>query len=242
MIYVIDVLDQPGVAFAERFKRFLEFEQISLDWVLIDAITETDKLENLLEQRPAGILISGSVRGVYDDLPWIKPLEAFIRRVHQADIPLFGICFGHQLLAQALGGRSGKAPNWEFGSLPVYLYPDVQHPCLEGVESGVITLQTHQDIVWELPPGAKALGFSRQTAYQIFSLGSALGIQYHPEYTREDLQEMAPTRVDRYLETGAFQTQEHVLAYAAAMAPADASRRILRNFLLNPECLCTSEL
>ncbi|MEZ0368823.1 MAG: type 1 glutamine amidotransferase, partial [Candidatus Sericytochromatia bacterium] len=186
-IYVIDVLDAPGYSFPERFQRFLDFEKLKLDWVLVDGVRESHLLPGLLEQNPAGIVISGSVRGVYDDLPWLTALEDLIRRAHERSVPLLGICFGHQLLARAMGGKAEKGAGWEFGVHPVYLYPEAAHPCLEGFTSGTLTVQTHQDYVVELPPGAKALGFSRQSAYQIFSLGSCLGIQFHPEYTHQDL-------------------------------------------------------
>ena len=58
-----------------------------------------------------GWLITGSKHSVYEDLPWIDPLETFIRTVHAAERPLIGICFGHQIVAQALGGRVENSPS-----------------------------------------------------------------------------------------------------------------------------------
>ena len=64
-----------------------------------------------------GWLISGSRHGAYEDLPFIAPLETFIREVFSAKIPLIGICFGHQIIAQALGGTVEKfAGGWSVGA------------------------------------------------------------------------------------------------------------------------------
>lgn len=236
--FVVDVLDSPGYSFPERFRRFLQLEALEPDWRLVDGIGDSAALAQLMTQNPAGIVISGSVRGVYEDLAWLPAVEDLIRRAHDRGVPVLGICFGHQLIARALGGRAEKGHTWEFGVHPVYLYPEAEHPWLQGFASGTLTVQTHQDYVTELPPGARALGLSRLSAYQIFSLGSCLGVQFHPEYTREDLQLLSGQRVQRFLDARAFQTESHVLAYAAALPTADLSRVVLRNFLLSPEAVC----
>ena len=58
-----------------------------------------------------GYLVAGSAAGVYDDFDWIDPLKAFIRDIHAARKPLVGVCFGHQVIAEALGGRCIKWPD-----------------------------------------------------------------------------------------------------------------------------------
>ncbi len=58
--------------------------------------------------RLEGVLITGSAAGVYDDLPWLEPLRAFIRATYAARTPMLGICFGHQIMADALGGDVRK--------------------------------------------------------------------------------------------------------------------------------------
>ena len=63
-----------------------------------------------------GYVITGSKHGAYDDLPWIPPLEEFIRECGRSNIPVFGICFGHQILAQAFGARVEKSERgWGVG-------------------------------------------------------------------------------------------------------------------------------
>ena len=236
-IYVIDVLDTPVKFFEQRFRRFLSLEELELDWELVDGVNDSRTVAGLLEKQPAGIVISGSVHGVYEEPVWQQALERLIQGAYHTSVPLLGICFGHQLLAHALGGRVKKGPGWEFGVVPIFLYPGAEHPCFEQFTTATLAVQTHQDYVVELPPGAKALAFSRQAAFQSFSIGSCLGIQFHPEYTHEDMQALAIQRIQRFLDSEAFQNEAHVRAYADAMLHADHARIVLRNFLTAPERL-----
>ena len=69
-----------------------------------------------------GYLISGSAYGVYDDAPFIPRLIDLIQQIHQAKKPLFGVCFGHQIIAHALGGQAQKWDNgWVLGTIEVTL-------------------------------------------------------------------------------------------------------------------------
>ena len=69
-----------------------------------------------------GYLVSGSAAGVYDDFDWIAPLMEFLRSAHAADKPLVGVCFGHQVIAHALGGRTEKwHDGWGLGIYDVTL-------------------------------------------------------------------------------------------------------------------------
>jgi len=71
------------------------------------------------------ILITGSAAGVYDDVAWIAPLEAFVRAAHDKRIPTVGVCFGHQLIAQALGGTVRKSDKgWGIGRHVYQVLPE----------------------------------------------------------------------------------------------------------------------
>src|SRR5690606_32956787 len=98
-----------------------------------------------------GWLLTGSRHGVYDGLPFIAPLEAFVRDAYAAGVPLVGVCFGHQLIAQALGGRVEKFDGgWAVGR---HSY------AFEGV--GEVALNAwHQDQVIEAPAGARQVASS----------------------------------------------------------------------------------
>ncbi|WP_418591757.1 type 1 glutamine amidotransferase [Ponticoccus sp. (in: a-proteobacteria)] len=120
-----------------------------------------------------GWLITGSKHGVYEDHPWIPPLEALIRAIVAADKPLIGVCFGHQIIAQALGGRVEKYPGgWAVGPR-VYQFPD-----------GPKVIQAwHQDQVTQAPEGAVTVAsndFCQHAA--LLYPGKAYTVQPHPEF------------------------------------------------------------
>ncbi|MGP1356619.1 type 1 glutamine amidotransferase [Roseicyclus sp.] len=122
-----------------------------------------------------GWVITGSRHGAYEDHPWIPPLEELIRGIRDAGRPLVGVCFGHQIIAQALGGKVIKYPGgWAVG---------LRRYRIGGRE---VSLHAwHQDQVVELPPGATVLGDSEMTAHAVLAIGERiLTIQPHPEFGR----------------------------------------------------------
>lgn len=125
-----------------------------------------------------GWLITGSKHGVYDDLPWIGPLKDFIARTAAADVPQFGICFGHQIVAEALGGHARKSERgWGIGR-QVYA-SDLG----EGPEE-LDVMVFHQDQVVALPPGARVLGGNAHCPFGIVAYDQpVLTVQSHPEFS-----------------------------------------------------------
>jgi len=100
-------------------------------------------------------LITGSKHGVYENHPWIAPLEQFIQKAYAADIPIVGICFGHQILAQALGGKVVKFDGgWSVGRVNYELENSTDS---EDRKSSAI-MAYHQDQVVESPPDARVIG------------------------------------------------------------------------------------
>lgn len=119
-------------------------------------------------------LITGSRFGAYEPHAWIPPLEALIRDIHARGQPLVGICFGHQIIAQALGGKVEKfAGGWAVGR-EVY---DTPH--------GPVAINAwHQDQVTTLPDGARVLGRNEFCENAILAYGDhILTYQAHPEFT-----------------------------------------------------------
>jgi len=128
------------------------------------------------------ILITGSAAGVYDGFEWIAPLEAFVRTAHQNKVPLVGICFGHQLIAQALGGTVRKSEKgWGLGRHVYDVAPD--NALIEGTHIALAC--SHQDQVITAPPGARTILSSDFTPYAglLYEDGSTLSVQPHPEFS-----------------------------------------------------------
>lgn len=139
------------------------------------------------------VIIPGSVSAVYERAPWMLRLEAYLRQAHEQHVQMLGICFGHQILASALGGTVIRSPlGREFGFCPIELTDaGRQHPFLfDGLRDGFLGAQGHYDTVSELPPGATLLA---QNGYgvQSFQLGATIGIQFHPEITPPVLADVA---------------------------------------------------
>lgn len=123
-----------------------------------------------------GWLITGSKHGAYEDHPWIPPLEQLIRDIRDEQRPLVGICFGHQIIAQALGGRVVKFPEgWALG------------PQNYDFGDETLTLNAwHQDQVVDLPEGAEVLASNQFCANAALAYGDTIyTIQPHPEFGAE---------------------------------------------------------
>lgn len=126
-------------------------------------------------------ILTGSRHGVYEDLPWIPPLEAFVRDAVAADKVVIGGCFGHQLVAQALGGRVEKShKGWGLG---VHVHPLVKREVwMEGGPEAPRVVVSHQDQVIDPPPGAVVLASSAFCPNAMLRIGDrVLTLQGHPE-------------------------------------------------------------
>lgn len=132
-----------------------------------------------------GWLLTGSRHGAYEDHAFIPPLEDFIRRAYQAGVPMVGICFGHQIIAQALGGTVVKHPDgWAVGA----------HDYDFGGQQ--VTLNAwHQDQVVTLPEGAQVTGRSEFCENAALVYGDrAFSVQAHPEFQDAFVQGLMDTR------------------------------------------------
>jgi GMP synthase-like glutamine amidotransferase len=127
------------------------------------------------------ILITGSSAGVYDELGWIAPLEEFVRRAHAHKTPMVGICFGHQLIAQALGGVVRKSEKgWGIGRHVYDVLPG--NGVIEGERLAIAC--SHQDQVIEAPSEARTILASDFTPHAglLYANGTTLSVQPHPEF------------------------------------------------------------
>jgi GMP synthase-like glutamine amidotransferase len=130
-----------------------------------------------------GIVITGSAAGVYDDLPWLDPLRDFIRRAYEARTPMLGICFGHQIMADALGGDVRKSDKgWGLGR---HTYAVTSRPgFMRAAPVALSVACSHQDQVIVPPKDAEVILASDFTpnAGLAYRNGAALSFQPHPEF------------------------------------------------------------
>jgi len=123
-------------------------------------------------------ITSGSLHSVNDEAAWIRDLEDFVRKVAAAQVPFVGICFGHQLIAKALGGTVVRSERgWGLGVKEVVVRDDL------GIGDSYRVLNGHQDQVQTLPPGGAVLGWNEHCPVSMLGVGDTLlGIQGHPEF------------------------------------------------------------
>jgi GMP synthase (glutamine-hydrolysing) len=146
-------------------------------WRVVDA--RRGETAELAPGRVAGLVITGSPASLVDREPWMAEAEDTIRRAVDAGLPTLGICFGHQLLATALGGRVERNPyGREIGTVELQVGGD--HPWLPRAGGRVNT--THLDSIVELPPGARGLATTeREPCAAVRFTENVLGVQFHPE-------------------------------------------------------------
>ncbi len=133
----------------------------------------------------AGVVVTGSHSMVSDREPWSEAAAAWLRDVVAAELPVLGICYGHQLLAHALGGEVGYHPQGiELGTVPVTLSAAAQSdPLFAGLPIQFDAQAAHRQSVRRLPEGATLLAGNDFEPHHAFRLGSrAWGVQFHPEF------------------------------------------------------------
>ena len=169
-------------------------------------------------------LITGSAAGVYEPLPWIDPLKAFLRSA-RGKAKLVGICFGHQLLAETFGGHVEKvAKGWGVG---LHTYPIVQREAWMDDSPAVSVPASHQDQVVMQPPGTEVIASSVFTPYAGLAWRDqpAISFQFHPEFSPGFAKALIEKRYDRVNDADA--------AIASLDAPNDTAKvgEWIRKFL-----------
>jgi GMP synthase (glutamine-hydrolysing) len=132
-----------------------------------------------------GVLVTGSGAMVTDKLAWSEGAAQWLAQAVASDLPILGICYGHQLLAHALGGRVADNPaGIEVGTVTTSLSQHaLTDPLFTGLPDAFLVQASHKQSVVELPPDARALASSTMDRHHAFAFGSkAWGLQFHPEF------------------------------------------------------------
>ena len=185
-LYII----KTGSTFPDTLKHYGDFDQ----WILAamgpegrgtlvaDAQNEAPLPE---PERCAGIIITGSHSMVTDTAPWQVRLEEWVKRILAAGVPVFGLCYGHQLLARAAGGEAGFHPaGREVGTVRIRgLDACGTDPLFSAMPASFPAHATHAQTVLTLPPGAVCLAENSHDPHHAFRVGeNAWGVQFHPEF------------------------------------------------------------
>ncbi len=177
---------------------------------------------------PAAVVLTGSSAMVSAREAWSERTAAWLREVVAVGTPLLGICYGHQLLAHALGGRVTANPRGrEIGTVEVELLPEARCDALFRELPQRLTVQeTHVESVLVLPAGARLLAASHGDPHQAFAVAtSAWGVQFHPEFDADVIRGYLETRREVLLSEGLDAD-----ALLAAVRDSAHGRSLLRRF------------
>jgi GMP synthase-like glutamine amidotransferase len=172
-------------SYAEMFQRLFLSVDSRLEFMVYQ-VTERQYPESVDECD--AYLITGSKSSVYDDEPWIVKLQDYVVSLHKQRKKLIGICFGHQLIAQALGGLAQKSENgWGVGNTVNHIKKTT--PWMGNAKQQFSLLVSHQDQVTTLPADALLIASNEQCPNTSFQIGShILAFQGHPEFSEDYLE------------------------------------------------------
>ena len=187
------IVVKTGRTYPDLARRCGDFE----DWIIrglgvaTSAVSIVDVDEGKSLPRPEEIsaaVITGSHAMVTEGQDWVEPLAEWIRWLVEGGVPVLGVCYGHQLLGQALGGRVGFHPDGpEIGTVEVDLLQEAETDHLfSGMPKRFHAHATHAQSVLDLPEGAVLLARTDHEAHAVFRIGAcAWGVQFHPEYDEQ---------------------------------------------------------
>mmetsp|Transcript_8372 Transcript_8372/g.25117 ORF Transcript_8372/g.25117 Transcript_8372/m.25117 type:complete len:216 (-) Transcript_8372:4082-4729(-) len=149
------------------------------------------------------ILFTGGAGDAFSDEPWVVQARELVRSAHARKQRMLGVCFGHQLIAQALGGRVDRAPAWGSGATTITFDEEAREvlPNMQLPPTAAIHV-SHRDQVHELPEGAKVLASAEQCPIAMFSIGDqVLCIQGHPEFNERTVRSIVDAKLQRNMMT-----------------------------------------
>jgi GMP synthase (glutamine-hydrolysing) len=176
-----------------------------------------------------GIVITGSAAMVSERADWSERTAAWLKRAVASGIPVLGVCYGHQLLAHALGGRVGANPRGrQIGTVRAQLLPKAHGDPLLGFLPAEFTAQaSHSEIVLALPRGAERLAVSpKDDNFALRFSANAWGVQFHPEFSAAVTGEYIRLRADALRGEGLDPA-----SLKSRLEETEQARAVLRQFL-----------
>ncbi|MCL9813043.1 type 1 glutamine amidotransferase [Natranaeroarchaeum aerophilus] len=162
-----------------NFRRELDADLVEFDVTDVEVPPEVEAFD--------GVVVTGSRVSVYWDEDWIAPTREWVQEAIEAGLPCLGVCWGHQLLADALGGEVAGMGEYEIG------YREIQHrgesTLFDGIDERFTAFTTHSDEVVTPPPGAEVLA-ENDYSIHAFRKDRVFGVQFHPEYDTETAREV----------------------------------------------------
>lgn len=177
-------------------------------------------------EEAVAVIVTGSPASVLERTPWMLRSEAYLRHCADRGTPILGVCFGHQLLAQALGGEVQRNPNGrEMGTVKLELLQ--RDALLDEQAQPFLANMTHVDSVTRLPDGAEVLARSAKDPNAVVRFSERVwGVQFHPEITGDVMAAYVQARWEALTEEG-----HDAAALLAGARNADAGASVLRRFV-----------
>lgn len=162
-----------------------------------------------------GFVITGSCSDAHGNDAWVHDLLSLLNKLNSMNIKLLGICFGHQILGRALGGKVTRSPTgWDIGVRTITLASTLPYTLSSlDIPSKLSIIECHRDEIRELPAKAEVIAWSDKTGIEMFRYGdNVMGIQGHPEYSKDILLHLIDrlTQRDYILDAFAMQARERV--------------------------------
>ncbi|KAG7977389.1 hypothetical protein I3843_05G029100 [Carya illinoinensis] len=179
-----------------------------------------------------GFVITGSCNDAHGNDVWICKLLNLLKKLDSMKKKVLGICFGHQILARALGGKTGRhMSGWDMGVTTIHLSTSSKFLSSLKLPPTLSLIECHRDEVRELPPKAEKIAWSDKTGIEMFRCGNHLmGIQGHPEYTQDILLHLVDRLLQRNMIADTY--AEEVKTKAGAREPdREAWKKLCISFL-----------
>lgn len=225
---------QTGHSFSDMIPEYGDFD----DWIIRESgETQTDFCAvDVLGGEPlpdyescGGVIITGSHAMVTDNLDWSLAIEAWLRGALEHEIPVLGICYGHQLIAKAFGGQVDFHPEGiEIGTVPVTLnYSSHNDALFKELPRQFSAHATHSQTVIQLPETAVHLGKNDYEPNHAFRIGECIwGVQFHPEFNAEVMKGYIERQAEAIAKAG-----QEVKTLLSQVEETPSATQILRNFI-----------